>query len=119
MGEERVARAMPMATTTTMMTTMTMTVLGTLLTTHQGLSLIVHTALSVGMTIGATQAVRVVIAKASTITTTGTGSIFLVLLPLLHPAPRQKEERRKVASPDQRVANLAQRAERAMLMGIT
>merc|ERR1712176_1326889 len=96
------------------MTMMMTTALGTLLTTHQGLSLTTHTLdpLRAMMMTGATQAVQVVIVKASTTTTTGIGSISLVLLPRLHPAPRLKEERQKVAK-------LALRAERAMPMVIT
>merc|ERR1719293_424552 len=64
------------------------------------------------MMTGATQAVQVVTAKGSTITTTDIGSIFLALAPPRHPAPRPKEERRKVA-------NLALRAAKVMPMGIT
>merc|ERR1712115_308864 len=100
-----------------MMTMMMMTtVLGTLLTTHQGLSLDLRRVM---MMAGATQAVQVVTAKGSTITTTDIGSIFLALSPPRHPAPRPKEERRKVANLVLRVANLALRVEKVMPMGIT
>merc|ERR1712003_237236 len=91
------------------MMTMALTLLTTLRTTHQGLSL---DLLRVMMMTGATQAVQVVTAKGSTITTTDIGSIFLAPSPPRHPAPRPKEERRKVA-------NLAQRAGKVMPMGIT
>merc|ERR1712157_463020 len=98
------------------MMTMALTLLTTLLTTRQGLSL---DLLCNMMMTGATQAVQVVTAKGSTITTTDIGSIFLALSPPRHPAPRPKEERRKVANLALRVANLALRVEKVMPMGIT
>merc|ERR1712176_486168 len=101
LAEERVERAMPMATTTTM-TTMMMIIILILLTTLLGLIPTAHIALSVGMTIGDTQVARAKIVKANIITTTDIGSTFLVL-----PHPHHHPHRPKVES-------LAPKAERAM-----
>merc|ERR1712032_1652648 len=113
LAEERVERAMPMATTTTMTTMMMMImVLGTLLTVL-GLIPTAHIALSAGMTIGDHQVAQAKNAKASTITTMDIGSTFLALS-LHHHHHQPKEERPRVANLVPRVESLAPKVERAM-----
>merc|ERR1712176_1480396 len=113
LAEERVERAMPMATTTTM-TTMMMIIILILLTTLLGLIPTAHIALSVGMTIGDTQVARAKIVKANIITTTDIGSTFLVLPHPHHHPHRPKEERPRAVNLVPRVESLAPKAERAM-----
>merc|ERR1711933_546150 len=119
---QRAARAMPTATTTTMMTMTTIipTTLRTILLQGPCLTtLLSHTTLPVMTMTGVTQAAQEAIVRVNTTTTTGIGSTFLdLLLPVPSPATQPKVERPRVVNQDRRVASLGLRVGRATHTGI-